>query len=335
MNTYRLTGNGLDSLCACTETIGVPGPGEVQLNIKATAINNRDVGVIEGAYSACGNLVPLSDASGVVGAIGEGVDAFAIGDEVISCFYVDWPSGRATAENHRYSFGRERDGFLRLRMNVPVTGLVAKPKTLTHAEGATLPCAALTAWTALFREGGLEPGQHVVIEGTGGVAIFALQFAKMAGASVTVLSSSDAKLERAAALGADHCVNYRKTPVWSDLITEVTNGRGADIVVELGGTETLGQALKSIRVGGLVAIIGVLSGIEANLFLPDMLERYARLQGVTVGHREDMMAMGRAIDFHGIKPVIERLYAFDRATDAFADLPKGEHFGKLVIDHSL
>ena len=334
MKTYRLNGVGLDALRCGDEDVPAPARGEVQVRMAAAAINYRDVGVVFGHYTAAPNLVPFSDGAGTIVAVGEAVEDFAIGDAVVSCFYENWQSGRASALNHRRSFGSERDGMLAELVNLPVSGIVHKPASLDMLAASTLPCAALTAWSALFTEGRLLPGQHVVVEGTGGVALFALQFAKMAGATVTVLSSSDEKLARAAAMGADHLVNYRDVPEWSALVMDVTNGTGADIVIELGGTSTLGEALQSIRMDGLVAVIGVLSGLEAALFVPHMLQRHARMQGITVGHRDDMIAMGKAIDTHGIKPVIDTIFAFDDAPRAYELLPTGQHFGKLVIDVS-
>ncbi len=333
MRTYRLNGTGPGALTCGHEDVPPPRRGEVQVRVEAAAINYRDVGVMAGHYFAAPNLIPFSDGAGTVVAVGEDVTEFAVGDAVVSCFFVDWPAGRATKRN-RISFGSERDGLLAELVNLPVTGIVHRPASLDSLAAATLPCAGLTAWSALFTEGRLTAGQHVVVEGTGGVAIFALQFALMAGASVTVLSSRDDKLARAGAMGAQHLVNYRTTPDWSAAVMDYTGGEGADIVVELGGTATLDQALRSLRYDGLVAVIGVLSGLEAGLFVPHLLQRHTRLQGVTVGTREDMTAMGRAIDRHRIAPVIDRTYAFDDAAQAYLDLPQGQHFGKLVIDLS-
>ena len=334
MKTYRLNGIGLDALRCGQEDVPHPSRGEVQVRIAAAALNYRDVGVAFGHYAAAPNLVPFSDGAGTIVAVGDAVEDFAVGDAVVSCFYENWQGGRATTLNHRRSFGSERDGLLAELVNLPVSGIVHKPVSLDMASASTLSCAGLTAWSALFTEGHLAPGQHVVVEGTGGVALFALQFAKMAGATVTMLSSSDDKLARAKAMGADHLVNYRAVPDWSAAVMDFTDGAGTDIVVELGGTQTLNQALQSIRMDGLVAVIGVLSGLEAALFVPHMLQRHTRMQGITVGHRDDMIAMGKAIDTHGIKPVIDAHFAFDDARRAYEVLPTGQHFGKLVIDVS-
>lgn len=334
MNTYRLTGNTLDSLVCKAEDRTPPAPGEVQVAMKAVALNYRDVGVVTGVYPAIANVIPMSDGSGTIVAIGQGVEGVAVGDEIVSCFYENWQAGAGTPDNHRRSFGCERDGMLAERVNLPVSGIVRKPVSLSHAEASTLTCAGLTAWTALFTEGGLQPGQHVVVQGTGGVSIFALQLAKMVGATATVLSSSDEKLAHATALGADHLVNYRSTPDWSAAVMAFTQGQGADVVIEVGGPATFAQAQACLRMNGTIAIVGLLSGIESPLSIPLAITRRARIHGITVGHREDMLAMVRAIDTHGIKPVIDRHYDFANARQAYEDLPRGTHFGKLVIDIS-
>lgn len=332
MKTWRLAGLGIESLSLGDEDVPPPGPGEVQVAVRAAAINYRDVGVAAGVYPAAPNLIPFSDGAGTVLAIGAGVTGFAAGDDVVTCFYVNWQGGRGTPENRALSFGSERDGVLAERVNLPASGLVRKPAVLDHAASATLPCAGLTAWSALFREAGLLAGQHVVVQGTGGVAIFALQFAKLAGASVSVLSSSDAKLDRAAALGADHLVNYTRTPEWQEAVLAYTRGRGADVVVEVGGTQTFPRSQACLAMEGTIAVIGLLSGIETNLSIPLMLNGRQRIHGITVGHREDMLAMLAAIEAQGLQPVIDGRYALADARQAYHDLPTGRHFGKLVVE---
>lgn len=332
MKTWRLTGLGLDALKFGTEDRAEPGPGEVQVAIRAAAINYRDLGIVEGVYPAGVNIIPFSDGAGTVTAIGAGVTGLAVGDAVVSCFYENWQGGKGTPENRARSFGSERDGVLAELVNLPASGVVRKPQSLDFAEASTLTCAGLTAWSALFREGGLVAGQHVVVQGTGGVAIFALQFSKMAGATVTVISSSDAKLERAAALGADHLINYTTTPEWHEEVLAFTAGRGADVVVELGGPSTFPRSQACLAMDGVIAIVGLLSGIEASLSIPLTIGRRARIHGLTVGHREDMLAMARAIDRNGIKPVIDGRYALADARRAYDDLPAGRHFGKLVVE---
>ena len=247
MKAWRLNGSGVATLQLVDEAPAQPGRGEVSIKMHAAALNYRDLGVAAGQYPSCPGLIPLSDGAGVIDAVGENVGDFAVGDAVVSCFYENWQAGRATAANHRWSLGCERSGVLAEQIILPVTAIVPKPSSLSFREAATLPCAALTAWSALFSEGRLEPGQQVLVQGTGGVAMFALQFAKLAGACVTVLSGSDVKLHRAKALGADHGINYRSNPHWSDAVTELTDGVGVDLVVDLGGADTLAQSLKSGR----------------------------------------------------------------------------------------
>jgi NADPH:quinone reductase-like Zn-dependent oxidoreductase len=326
---WQLDGGALALMQCGTPT---PGPGEVVVAMKAAAINSRDLGILAGVYPNKTALVPLSDGAGIVAAVGAGVEGWAVGDAVAGCFYPYWESGAATADNHRASLGCEIDGVLAELALIPATGLVAKPASLSFAEAATLPCAALTAWTALFTEGGLLPGQHVLIEGTGGVACFAIQFARMAGAEITVISSDDAKLARARAMGADHGINYRTVPDWDGRVLAQTGGRGVDLVVELGGAETLPRATACVTVGGRICVIGVLSGLVAPLPVPNLLFRHIAIQGITVGHRQDFLAMNRAIDAAGIKPVIDSHIGFADAQAAFAALPGGRHIGKIVID---
>lgn len=332
MKAWRLEGQGVAALHLRDEDVGAPPPGQVQIRMASTALNYRDVGIAHGLYSAGTDLIPLSDGAGTILAVGADIDGFAVGDQVLTCFYENWQDGRGTIANHRRSLGRERDGVLAEVVNLPATAIVHKPASLTAGEAATLTCAGLTAWTALFTEAAIRPGQHVVIQGTGGVAIFALQFAKMAGATATVLSSSDAKLDRAKAMGADHLVNYRATPDWAAAVLDRTNGVGADAVIELGGPATFVQSLVALKMDGTIPVVGLLAGIEATIPIPLILEKRARIHGVTVGHREDMLAMAQAIDTHGIKPVVDRAYAFEDTRQAYEDLPLGTHFGKILID---
>lgn len=332
MKAYRLLEPGPSGLRCVHEEPPRPGAGEVLVRLAAASINARDLGILHGVYPNTPGVIPLSDGAGTVEAVGAGVQGFAAGDAVVGCFYADWQAGQATTANHAASLGCERDGVLAEYICLPATALVPKPASLDFAEAATLPCAALTAWSALFAEGNLRPGQHVLVQGTGGVALFALQFAHMAGAEITVISGSDDKLERARALGATHPVNYRTTPDWSARVLEITGGRGVDLVVELGGADTLAQSMRCVSVGGHISVIGVLSGLEATIFVPDMLFRHIRLSGITVGHRENFLAMNRAIDFHRIAPVIDTRFGFNEAPLAYEALPRGLHFGKLVVE---
>lgn len=332
MKVWRLITPSLDALTLQDESLPSPGHGEVQVMMAAAAINYRDLGVAAGVYHAVPNLIPFSDGAGTITAVGEGVEDFAVGDKVVSCFFENWPHGPGSIPELKRSYGSEIDGMLAQARNLKATGIVHQPKSLDHAQSSTLVCAGLTAWAALFTEGNLQPGQHVVVQGTGGVAIFALQFAKMAGATVTVLSSSDEKLARAKAMGADQLVNYKSAPDWDKAVRDYTNGRGADVIVELGGRDTIPKSLAALRTYGMIAIIGLLSGIESPVPIFHIIRQRARVHGITVSHRADMQAMIRAIDAHGIKPVIERHYAFENVRQAYLDMPGGKHFGKLVVD---
>lgn len=329
---WHLDGVGIDTLRLEARTSPEPGAGEVRVRIAAAAINHRDLGILAGAYPAPAGVIPMSDGAGVIDAIGPGVTTFALGDAVISCFYPDWEAGPANAANHLRSLGCETNGVLAEHVILPACGVISAPATLSMAMAATLPCAGLTAWSALFTEGQLRAGETVLIQGTGGVAIFALQLARMAGARAIVLSGDDKKAERVRTIGADHVINYRETPQWSDEVLARTNGEGVDLIVEIGGQDTLPQSLNCVKVGGRISVIGVLSGLVANIAVPPILFRHINLTGITVGHKSDLAALIRAVDANNIVPVIDEVFGFADAREAYKKLPLGRHFGKLVID---
>lgn len=328
---WRLEGAGADTLSLIPHTPGVPGPGEVRVRMQAAAINNRDLAIAAGAYPNPPGIIPFSDGAGIVEQIGPGVEEFAPGDSVISCFYPAWESGPATARNHRQSLGCEMDGVLAEAIVLPATALVHAPKSLTPEAAATMPCAGLTAWTALFTEGGLRAGQTVLIMGTGGVAVFALQLARLVGARSIVLSGSEAKAERARSMGAEVVIDYRRHPDWAQLVLDVTGGEGADLIIELGGQDTLPQSLQCVKVGGKICVIGVLSGLVAAVPVPPILFRHIHITGITVGHRDDLQALCSAVDANALEPVIDARFAFEDAVSAYQALPLGRHFGKLVV----
>jgi NADPH:quinone reductase-like Zn-dependent oxidoreductase len=329
---WRLHGAGLDALKLEDRAAPEPGFGEVRVRVKATAINHRDLAILAGFYPNAPGTVPFSDGSGVIEAVGPGASGWSVGDEVITNFYPHWESGPANAANHRFSLGCEMDGMLAEQAIVPASALVAKPASLSHAEASTLPCAGLTAWSALFTEGQLKAGQTVLIQGTGGVAIFALQLAKMAGARVILLSGDNSKADRARAMGADVTINYREQPEWAQAVLDATGGEGADLVIELGGQDTLPQSLNCVAVGGRISIIGVLSGLVAPIPVPPILFRHIHMTGITVGHRSDLAALCAAIDQTGMRPVIDGRFGFADAPAIYEALPKGAHFGKLVVE---
>lgn len=329
---WRLTGTGLDALVLDERPSLRPGAGEVVVQLQAAAINHRDLGILQGVYPNRPGVIPFSDGAGVVAALGEGVTEFALGDKVISSFYPFWENGPADARNHRASLGCEIDGLLAEHALLPATALVAAPRSLDPSAAATLPCAGLTAWSALFTEGELRAGQTVLIQGTGGVAVFALQLAVRTGARAIVLTSSTAKAERAKSLGADITIDYRQQPQWAEAVIAATNGEGADVVIELGGQDTLPQSMSCVRVGGRICVIGVLSGLVASVPVPSLLFRHIRLVGITVGHRADLAALCRAVDTLGLDPVIDQRFSFEQVPEIYATLPHGKHFGKLIVE---
>ena len=327
---------GMDHLQLATRPDPKPAPGQVLLRMKAASLNFRDLLVPSRGYgSFTGNLplIPLSDGVGEVVEVGAGVTRVKVGDRACPCFHQGWIAGSPDLERLTRTLGGPVDGTMADLMCLPESGIVRAPAHLTDEEAATLPCAALTAWSALVTYDSLGPGSRVLVQGTGGVALFAIQFAKLFGAHVTVISSSDAKLARAKTLGADVGVNYTTTPEWSKAGREITGGRGFDHIVELGGEKTLPQSLRAIRPGGTLSMIGVLSGSSLAAPLGLVVTRQVRLQGVTVGHRDSFEAMVRALDQHKLKPVIDRVFEFAELKDAMAYLKSGAHYGKICIRH--
>lgn len=324
---------GIDSWTL--EEAGEPtvGPGEVRLDMRAWSLNYRDLMVAEGTYGGKRQpgLVPLSDGSGVVVEVGSQVADLKVGDKVATCFFRDWQEGELTAAKAKSARGGSIDGVLSERIVTPANSLVKIPANLSFAEAATLPCAAVTAWNALFDASDLKPGETVLVQGTGGVSIFALQLAKAAGARVIVTSSSTAKLEHAADLGADEGINYRENPDWDKAAFEMTGGIGVDVILEVGGTDTLPRSLRSIRHTGRIAVIGVLTGGLVQFPIGYLFSKNARMMGIYVGSREQFMAMNKAIETSDIHPVIDREFCFEDASDALKFMQTGEHVGKIVI----
>jgi NADPH:quinone reductase-like Zn-dependent oxidoreductase len=274
----------------------------------------------------------MSDGAGEVVAVGEGVNEFAIGDHVVSTFFPGWQEGQPEIDDMGTVPGDGVDGFACQQVTMAAIGFTHAPKGYSHAEAATLPCAGLTAWRALMVDGPLKPGETVLIQGTGGVSVFALQFAKVAGATVIATSSSDAKLARLETLGADHLINYRKHENWGDLVRELTAGRGVDHVIEVGGPATLAQSMVAARIGGYIAVVGILSGMTGTLPLLSVLTRQLRLQGLVVGSRRHQMEMIRTIDATGLRPVIDRHFPLENIVEAFRYQETHRHFGKICLD---
>ena len=323
----------LDNLVAGSVEARAPEPGEIRVRIRAGSLNFRDNLVVSGFFPVADGLIPLSDGAGDVLAVGEGVTGFAPGDAVVSTFHPKWLDGHMDKADLNNSPGGPADGFACEEVTRPATHFTRAPKGLSHAEAATLTCAGVTAWRAVVTDGAVKPGATVLVQGTGGVSLFALQFAKAAGATVIATSSSAEKLERLKALGADHVVDYTANPKWGEEVLALTGGLGVDHVVEVGGPNTLAQSFAAARTGAHIAIIGAVGGFAVDTMPFAVVQaKRLRLQGVTVGSRSDQIAMVRAIEAHGIRPVIDSTFPLDRLADAFRHLQSGGHFGKICVE---
>ena len=315
MRAYELRGGfGLDNLVACERPDPEPGPFQVRVRVKATSLNFRDLMTVEGQYNPKLKmpLIPNSDGAGVVDAVGPGVTRVKVGDRVMSLFAQTWLAGEPTPNVRNGTVGGPLDGALAQMMILDEDGVVPTPEHLTDEEAATLPCAAVTAWTALVTQGALKAGDTVLLQGTGGVSIFALQIARMLGARILITSSKDEKLQRARELGAHETINYAKTPDWDKAARTLTGGLGVDHVVEVGGAGTFERSLRAVRLGGTVSVIGILSGGAGNLNVVPILMNALRVQGVFVGHRQSFEALNRALSLHGVHPVVDRVFPFAR-----------------------
>lgn len=337
MRVFQIEGDwGMENLKLSRRPEPTAGPGQVLVRMKASSLNYRDLVVPGRGYgSYTGNLplIPVSDGSGVVSAVGDGVTRVAVGDRVCPSYFQRWISGEPDLERLTQSLGGPIDGTMTETMCLSEQGVVKVPDHLSDVEAASLPCAALTAWSALTMNGGTKPGDRVLVQGCGGVALFAVQFAKLLGAHVTVITSSEERMERVRQMGADAVVNYRAVPEWAKATRDITAGRGYDLIVELGGEKTLPQSLRCIRPGGVIAMIGILSGSSMATALGLIITRQVRLQGVTVGNRDGFEAMMRAIQQHKLKPVVDRTFAFEELKDAMDYLKSGAQFGKVCIAH--
>ena len=333
MKAYELTEFGIDRVRQVTMDDPHPGPGQVLVKLNAASINYRDFMICAGRFGSPNDLpiVPLSDGAGEVVAVGEGVASLGIGDHVAPLFFPCWISGDALGDERAVSTGLEADGCLREFGVFDEQSVVKSAAHLTDEQAACFPCAGLTAWSALVTTSKVQPDDTVLVLGTGGVSIFALQFAKALGARVIVTSASDAKLENARTLGADEVINYRDTPEWGLAAKDLTGGRGVDVVIEVGGTETLGQSFAAVRRGGHIPIIGALAGAKMDILVYDLIGTNAHVHGISVGNRSSCEDMMRFVDKHRITPVIHRNYAFDDAVDALHAIDRGEHVGKLTV----
>lgn len=338
MRVYQLENDwGLDHLKLAQRPDPKPGPGQIVVRIEASSLNFRDLVVLNRGYGkSTGNLplVVLSDGAGIVVDTGAGVQRVSVGDRVAPTFFQSWIAGAPRQENFLKALGGPLDGTMAEFMLLSEEGVCRIPDSLSFEEAATLPCAALTAWSAVVTSGEVKAGDRVLVQGSGGVALFALAFAKMQGAHVTMITSSDEKARRLQELGADETINYTVVEDWARATRDLTADRGGfDNIVELGGEKTLPQSLRCVRPGGTISLIGVLSGLGLNASLGAIVSRQVRLQGVTVGNRNGFEDMLRAIALHRMRPLVDRVFAFEDLKEALAFLQAGRHFGKVVIRH--
>jgi NADPH:quinone reductase-like Zn-dependent oxidoreductase len=308
-----------------------PGPGQLLVRIRASSLNSHDDMVVLGKIPCADGRVPMTDGAGEVISVGENVDEFKVGDNVVSTFWPYWLAGEMTPATRRDIPGDSIDGFAREHVCMPAHAFTKAPASYTHVEAATLPCAAVTAWRGLVVCGQVKLGDAVLILGTGGVSMFALQFAKAAGALVIATSSSDEKLEKLKRLGADFVINYKAVPNWGQKAKDLTDGRGVDHVIEVGGPGTLMQSIAACRTGGHIALIGVLTGVAGELVIPALFSNQIRTSGISIGSRADQENMIRAITANRLKPIVDRRFPLADIIAAFKYFESQKHFGKVCL----
>lgn len=313
--------------------LNAPQAGEIQVEIHANSLNFHDLLVARGDFPSENGRVILSDGAGVVTAVGEGVTEFAVGDHVVSCFFPTWQDGPATLSDFATVPGDGIDGYAVESVNAPATAFTHAPKHYNHEEAATLTTAGLTAWRALVVDGHVKAGQTVLVLGTGGVSIFALQMAKSMGARVIATTSSESKKAKLLALGADQVINYREDAHWGDKVLELTQGQGVDLVVEVGGPATLAQSIRAAKVGGHIALIGVLTGYAGEIPTAELMAKQLSLKGLIVGSRTHQKDMIQALETYDWKPVIDSVFSQEQIAEAFRYQESGQHFGKICIRH--
>ena len=308
-----------------------PGYGEVQVEVHATSLNFHDYAVVTGLIRTDDGRIPMSDGAGVVTAVGEGVSEFVVGDRVLSYFFPNWLSGRPKLTNLMGVPGDHIDGFAAQILTMPATAFSRMPKTLDFAASSTLTCAGLTAWRALIVETDLKPGDWVLVQGSGGVSVFALQLARIMGCRVIATSSSNAKLKRLGELGAEHLINYREHADWGKRAFELTGGRGVDLVVEVGGPGNLPQSIHALAIDGCISLIGVLTGLAGEVPTGALMTKNGRLSGITVGSQSDQSDLIATVEANGLQPVVDRTYQLTELGDAFRYQESQRHFGKICV----
>jgi NADPH:quinone reductase-like Zn-dependent oxidoreductase len=333
MKAWRIPAFGIDKLSLDEVPAPEPGPGQVLVDVRAVSLNYRDLMTVKGAYNPKlqPNRIPCSDGAGIIAAIGQGVTQVAVGDRVAGTFFQHWLDGDPAPEKFKAALGGDIDGTLAQQIVLDEHGVVKFPEHLSFEEAATLPCAGVTAWNAVVTAARVKSGDTVLIQGTGGVSCFALQFAKGLGARVIGTSSSADKLRRATKLGLDAGHNYRDDPEWARWAVSQTGGRGVDLTVEVGGAGTFQQSLAATRTGGVVTQIGVLAGREQSLTITPILHKMLQIRGIYVGSRQHFLEMNRAIEQTGLRPIIDRVFSFGEVQEAFTTMENASHFGKIVI----
>lgn len=333
MRRYQFSRFGLDQLRCLEVDEPQPSAGELRLQVKALSLNYRDLAVIEGSYNPRLPLpaTPLSDAAGVVEAVGSGVTRVAAGDRVMTHFIAGWLDGEYRGEYRKTTLGAPGPGLAADKVVLPAEAVLPIPKSYDFGQAATLPIAALTAWSALVTEGSFSRDRALLTLGTGGVSIFALQLAKAMNGRVLITSSRDDKLERARALGADHTINYQRHPSWERIVVELTDGQGVDVVLETGGIGTLNHSLKAVRPGGTIALIGSLTGVEGPVNIARIFMNRVRVAGILVDSRASFADMVHFLESHHIEPVVDRTFAFGELPQALRHMKSGVHFGKIVV----
>lgn len=333
MKSVRLRApGGLANLELVDADLPEPGPGELLVRIRACSLNYRDLFFVHGKAPCADGRVPLSDGAGNVVAVGDGVEGFQVGDAVVSTFYPYWLAGEMTSATRRDIPGEGMDGYAREFACAPAHAFTRAPSGFTHVEAATLTCTAVTAWRGLVVCGQVKPGDTVLVLGTGSVSLFALQFARAAGARVIATSSAEEKLEKLKQLGADAVINYKSVPDWGQKAKDLTDGRGVDHVIEVGGPATLAQSITACRTGGHIALIGVLTGFVGEVAIPALFSNQIRISGISIGSRTDQEDMIRAITANRLKPVVDRLFPLEEIVPAFEYYESQAQFGKVCLE---